>query len=99
MLIGENESCECCEQLYGWTLCFSRVLCWRRLVTADDISARAKKLQLLVDRGGHARRHDAAVPRREFDLGTRSSIGSIDIPRCAKGISARFSSPFGYPAK
>src|SRR5258705_4831166 len=60
-------------------------------VTADDISARAKKLHfssIVVDT------HDDTTQRfldRKFDLGTRSSIGSIDIPRMREGnLSAIF---------
>src|SRR5258706_12233876 len=60
-------------------------------VTADDISARAKKLHfssIVVDT------HDDTTQRfldGEFDLGTRSSIGSIDIPRMREGnLSAIF---------
>src|SRR2546422_111279 len=54
-------------------------------VTADDISARAKKLHfssIVVDT------HDDTTQRfldGKFDLGTRSSIGSIDIPRMREG--------------
>ncbi len=60
-------------------------------VTADDISARAKKLHfssIVVDT------HDDTTQRfldGKFDLGTRSSIGSIDIPRMREGnLSAIF---------
>jgi membrane dipeptidase len=54
-------------------------------VTADDISARAKKLHfssIVVDT------HDDTTQRfldGKFDLGTRSSVGSIDIPRMKEG--------------
>src|SRR4029077_5961763 len=54
-------------------------------VTADDISARAKKLHfssIVVDT------HDDTTQRfldGKFDLGARSSIGSIDIPRMREG--------------
>jgi membrane dipeptidase len=60
-------------------------------VTADDISARAKKLHfssIVVDT------HDDTTQRfldGKFDLGARSSIGSIDIPRMREGnLSAIF---------
>jgi membrane dipeptidase len=60
-------------------------------VTADDISSRAKKLHfssIVVDT------HDDTTQRfldGKFDLGTRSSIGSIDIPRMREGnLSAIF---------
>jgi membrane dipeptidase len=54
-------------------------------VTADDVSARAKKLHfssIVVDT------HDDTTQRfldGNFDLGTRSSSGSIDIPRMKEG--------------
>jgi len=54
-------------------------------MTADDISARAKKLHfssIVVDT------HDDTTQRfldGKFDLGTRSPIGSIDIPRMREG--------------
>jgi membrane dipeptidase len=60
-------------------------------VTADDISTRAKKLHfasIVVDT------HDDTTQRfldGKFDLGTRSSTGSIDIPRMREGnLSAIF---------
>lgn len=60
-------------------------------VTADDISARARKLHfssIVVDT------HDDTTQRfldGKFDLGTRSSNGSIDIPRMREGnLSAIF---------
>ena len=60
-------------------------------VTADDISARAKKLHfasIVVDT------HDDTTQRfmdGKFDLGPRSSSGSIDIPRMREGnLSAIF---------
>src|SRR6266403_1705710 len=54
-------------------------------VTADDISARAKKLHfssIVVDT------HDDTTQRfldGKFDLGPRSTTGSIDIPRMREG--------------
>ena len=54
-------------------------------VTADDISARAKKLHfssIVVDT------HDDTTQRfldGKFDLGTRNPLGSIDIPRMKEG--------------
>jgi membrane dipeptidase len=54
-------------------------------VTADDMSARAKKLHfssIVVDT------HDDTTQRfldGEFDLGARNSLGSIDIPRMKEG--------------
>ena len=54
-------------------------------VTADDISARAKKLHfssIVVDT------HDDTTQRfldGEFDLGVRNATGSIDIPRMKEG--------------
>jgi membrane dipeptidase len=60
-------------------------------VTADDISARAKKLHfasIVVDT------HDYTTQRfmdGKFDLGPRSASGSIDIPRMREGnLSAIF---------
>jgi membrane dipeptidase len=60
-------------------------------VTADDISARAKKLHfasIVVDT------HDDTTQRfmdGKFDLGPRSTSGSIDIPRMREGnLSAIF---------
>jgi membrane dipeptidase len=60
-------------------------------VTADDISARARKLHfssIVVDT------HDDTTQRfldGKFDLGTRNSLGSIDIPRMREGnLSAIF---------
>src|SRR5438445_4998328 len=60
-------------------------------VTADDSSARAKKLpfsSIVVDT------HDDTTQRfldGKFDLGTRSSTGSIDLPRMREGnLSAIF---------
>jgi membrane dipeptidase len=60
-------------------------------VTADDISARARKLHfssIVVDA------HDDTTQRfldGKFDLGTRNSLGSIDIPRMREGnLSAIF---------
>jgi membrane dipeptidase len=55
------------------------------VVTADDISARAKKLHfssIVVDT------HDDTTQRLldgKFDLGVRSDAGSIDIPRMKEG--------------
>jgi membrane dipeptidase len=60
-------------------------------VTADDITARARKLHfssIVVDM------HDDTAQRfldGKFDLGTRSTTGSIDIPRMREGnLSAIF---------
>src|ERR1700693_6487644 len=60
-------------------------------VTADDISEKARKLHfssIVVDT------HDDTTQRfldGKFDLGTRSSTGSIDIPRMREGnLSAIF---------
>jgi membrane dipeptidase len=60
-------------------------------VTADDISARARKLHfssIVVDT------HDDTTQRfldGKFDLGTRNSTGSVDIPRMRQGnLSAIF---------
>jgi membrane dipeptidase len=66
-------------------LCISAGACLAAAVTADDISARARKLHfwsIVVDT------HDDTTQRLldgKFDLGTRSSIGSIDIPRMKEG--------------
>ena len=61
------------------------------IVTADDISARARKLHfssIVVDT------HDDTTQRfldGKFDLGPRNSAGSIDIPRMREGnLSAIF---------
>src|SRR5258706_13195095 len=60
-------------------------------VSADSISEKARKLHfssIVVDT------HDDTTQRfldGKFDLGTRSSIGSIDIPRMREGnLSAIF---------
>ncbi len=66
-------------------LCVSTFLLLAAGVTADDISARARKLHFLsivVDT------HDDTTQRfldGKFDIGERSSSGSIDIPRMKEG--------------
>jgi membrane dipeptidase len=72
-------------------LCVSAGAFLAAAVTADDISARAKKLHfssIVVDT------HDDTTQRfldGKFDLGTRNSTGSIDIPRMREGnLSAIF---------
>jgi membrane dipeptidase len=66
-------------------LCISAGSFLAAAVTADDISARAKKLHftsIVVDT------HDDTTQRfldGKFDLGTRSATGSIDIPRMREG--------------
>ena len=72
-------------------LCVSAGAFLGAAVTADDISARAKKLHfssIVVDT------HDDTTQRfldGKFDLGPRSASGSIDIPRMREGnLSAIF---------
>jgi membrane dipeptidase len=72
-------------------LCVSTVFLLAAGVTADDISARARKLHFLsivVDT------HDDTTQRfldGKFDLGPRDARGSIDIPRMKEGgLSAIF---------
>jgi membrane dipeptidase len=66
-------------------LCISAGAFLAAAVTADDISVRARKLHfssIVVDT------HDDTTQRLldgKFDLGVRSSIGSIDIPRMKEG--------------
>src|SRR6266478_5511335 len=66
-------------------LCVSAGAFLAAAVTADDISARAKKLHfscIVVDT------HDDTTQRfldDKFDIGERSSSGSIDIPRMKEG--------------
>jgi membrane dipeptidase len=66
-------------------LCVSAGLFLAASVTADDISARAKKLHfssIVVDT------HDDTTQRflgADFDVGVRSTIGSIDVPRMREG--------------
>jgi membrane dipeptidase len=66
-------------------LCISAGSFLAAAVTADDISARAKKLHftsIVVDT------HDDTTQRfldGKFDLGSRSATGSIDIPRMREG--------------
>jgi membrane dipeptidase len=73
------------------SLLFSAGLFVAATVTADDISARARKLHfssIVVDT------HDDTTQRfldGKFDLGARSATGSIDIPRMREGnLSAIF---------
>jgi len=67
------------------SLLFSAGLFVAATVTADDISARARKLHfssIVVDT------HDDTTQRfldGKFDLGARSATGSIDIPRMREG--------------
>ena len=72
-------------------LCVSTVFLLAAGVTADDISARARKLHfssIVVDT------HDDTTQRfldGKFDLGPRDANGSIDIPRMKEGgLSAIF---------
>jgi len=72
-------------------LCFSAGVFVAASVTANDISERARKLHfssIVVDT------HDDTTQRfldGKFDLGTRDSKGSIDIPRMREGnLSAIF---------
>lgn len=72
-------------------LCVSTVFLLAASVTADDISARARKLHfssIVVDT------HDDTTQRflgGKFDLGPRDASGSIDIPRMKEGgLSAIF---------
>jgi membrane dipeptidase len=72
-------------------LCVSTVFLLAAGVTADDISARARKLHfssIVVDT------HDDTTQRfldGKFDLGPRDASGSIDIPRMKEGgLSAIF---------
>ena len=72
-------------------LCFSAAIFLAAAVTADDISARARKLHfssIVVDT------HDDTTQRLldgEFDLAARNADGSIDIPRMRDGnLSAIF---------
>ena len=66
-------------------LCVSAGAFLAAAVTADDISARAKKLHffcIVVDT------HDDTTQRfldDKFDIGERSSSGSIDVPRMKEG--------------
>src|SRR5437879_13569795 len=66
-------------------LCVSAGAFLAAAVTADDISARAKKLHfscIVVDT------HDDTTQRfldGRFDIGERSSSGSIDVPRMKEG--------------
>jgi membrane dipeptidase len=66
-------------------LCVSAGMFLAATVIADDLSARARKLHfssLVVDT------HDDTTQRfldGKFDLGTRSAMGSIDIPRMKEG--------------
>ena len=66
-------------------LCISAGWFLAAVVTADNLSARAKKLHfssIVVDT------HDDTTQRfldGQFDLGTRSAAGSIDIPRMREG--------------
>ncbi len=66
-------------------LCVSAGVFLAAAVTADNISARAKKLHfssIVVDT------HDDTTQRfldENFDIGARSAIGSIDIPRMREG--------------
>jgi membrane dipeptidase len=66
-------------------LCISAGSFLAAAVTADDISARAKKLHfssIVVDT------HDDTTQRfldGDFDIGTHSTSGSIDIPRMREG--------------
>ncbi len=66
-------------------LCVSAGAFLAAAVTADDISARAKKLHfscIVVDT------HDDTTQRfldGKFDIGERSSSGSIDVPRMKEG--------------
>src|SRR5437879_5939259 len=66
-------------------LCVSAGAFVAAAVTADDISARARKLHfssIVVDT------HDDTTQRfldGKFDLGARNSLGSIDIPRMKEG--------------
>jgi membrane dipeptidase len=73
------------------SLCVSTVFLLAAGVTADDISARARKLHfssIVVDT------HDDTTQRfldGKFDLGPRDARGSIDIPRMKEGgLSAIF---------
>jgi membrane dipeptidase len=66
-------------------LCISAGSFLAAAVTADDISARAKKLHfssIVVDT------HDDTTQRfldADFDIGVRSASGSIDVPRMREG--------------
>src|SRR5437879_11821147 len=68
-------------------------------VTADDISARAKKLHfscIVVDT------HDDTTQRfldGRFDIGERSSSGSIDVPRMEEGGLGAISFSVWFPMK
>ena len=68
-------------------------------VTADDISARAKKLHfscIVVDT------HDDTTQRfldGRFDIGERSSSGSIDVPRMKEGGLGAISFSIWIPSK
>src|SRR5215470_10881817 len=65
--------------------CISSCSFWAAAVTADDISARARKLHfssIVVDT------HDDTTQRfldGKFDIAARNSSGSIDIPRMREG--------------
>jgi len=67
------------------TLCVAAGVLMRATPRADDISARARKLHfasIVVDT------HDDTTQRfldGDFDLGARSAMGSIDIPRMKEG--------------
>ena len=76
------------EVLQTWltaALCVSAGAFLAGTVTADDISARAKKLHfssIVVDT------HDDTTQRfldGKFDLGARNALGSVDIPRMKEG--------------
>ena len=84
MLNGEKRV-EVARTLLTAGLCVSAGAFLAASVTADDISARAKKLHfssIVADT------HDDTTQRfldGKFDLGPRSSAGSIDIPRMKEG--------------
>jgi membrane dipeptidase len=80
-------------------LCVSTVFLLAAGVTADDISARARKLHfssIVVDT------HDDTTQRfldGKFDLGPRDASGSIDIPRMKEGGLSAISFSIWMPSK
>src|ERR1700687_5975386 len=79
------------QPILAASLLFSAGLFLAATVTADDMSARARKVHfssIVVDT------HDDTTQRfldGRFDLGARSATGSIDIPRMREGnLSAIF---------
>jgi membrane dipeptidase len=80
-------------------LCVSTVFLLAASVTADDISARARKLHfssIVVDT------HDDTTQRfldGKFDLGPRDARGSIDIPRMKEGGLSAFFFSIWMPSK